>query len=71
MMNESETSLPSGPWPAAVGLLAACATTMFGIVGGCEPETILYRGFVSGVTVTVVATVVRSVWHLVDPGEAS
>ncbi|MGE0374997.1 MAG: hypothetical protein AB7I48_01660 [Planctomycetaceae bacterium] len=52
----------------AVGLLAACATTMIGIVNGNEPETILYRGLVAGAVVTGVALLVRSLWHLVDPG---
>ncbi len=52
----------------AFGLMAACATIVIGIINGCEPETVLYRGLVAGGAVTVIASIVRSLWELVDPG---
>lgn len=55
----------------ALGLLAACITTIIGIVHGNQPETILYRCLVAASVVTCLATLMRSLWRLADPDSST
>jgi hypothetical protein len=61
------------PWGRTVGLLTACLATLIGVGSGLDPDVILLRAAVSGVTLGVLARVMAQAWQywLTLPGAES
>jgi hypothetical protein len=60
------------PWARACGLLVSCGTTLAGVLQQVDPDVILTRATVSGIAVTSIVAVFRSIVpraHLDDADE--
>lgn len=55
------------PWSMALGLLAACAVTLFGVARSMSTETILQRAVVAGFVIGIGIKINREIWQAARP----
>ncbi len=55
MVNRNKTQ--TNPWGAIVGLFVWCLATLVGVWSGLEPDVILMRAVVAGLTVGLITVI--------------